>query len=360
LKNNIEFYQHFVTSDQHPKFKMLRVKLGWAGEGRFWALNNRIGQSDNCCLDLSKKYNKASLASDLDLNLDDLDEFLDFLLDDCELIKEVEKNVITTDIIQENYDKVSSNRNRSRERKQKFDDKISNNLKNTDKFPVNSNNSGKVLKSFKKFDKLSNKSCVKSESSPELYNKAKQSKVNQSKEKNSRQQSAFEPEGNTRASPDFAAADFLSSDVLKSRCKDSTGLILKPPEIAIILNSLKAQNLGEAFLEFLFARIRKNSDVNKPAGFLKHLLLNLGDFEDYVGDFRKIKNKPHVPKRPEIPKCFCKGEIRDGGDVCQCSNCGAMWELVDNSWRTVPKAEIPDISGIFKKKSAFQPESKAI
>ena len=190
--------------------------------------------------------------------------------------------------------------------------------------------------------------------------KAKQSKVNQSKVKNSRQQSAFSSEGNTRASPDFAAADFLSSDVLKSRCKDSTGLILKPPEIAIILNSLKAQNLGEAFLEFLFARIRKNSDVNKPAGFLKHLLLNLGDFEDYVGDFRKIKNKPHVPKRPEIPKCFCKGEIRDGGDVCQCSNCGAMWELVDNSWRTVPKAEIPDISGIFKKKSAFQPESKAI
>ena len=79
MKKNIEFYPHFAASDQHAKFKMLRVEFGWAGEGKFWALNNRIAQADNCCLDVSKKYNKAALASDLDFNLEEFDKFIVFL-----------------------------------------------------------------------------------------------------------------------------------------------------------------------------------------------------------------------------------------------------------------------------------------
>lgn len=113
MKNNIDFYQHYANADQHPKFKMLRVQFGWSGEGKFWALNNRIAQSENCCLDISKKYNKASIANDLDFNIQEFDLFIEFLKDDCELIDECEPGIITTDIIQENFDKVSEKRKKN-------------------------------------------------------------------------------------------------------------------------------------------------------------------------------------------------------------------------------------------------------
>jgi hypothetical protein len=116
MKNNIDFYQHYADADEHPKFKMLRVKFGWAGEGKFWALNNRIAQAENCCLDISKKYNRAAIASDLDFSMDELDEFLNCLLDDCELVKKCPDGNITTDIIQENFNRVMSDREKARER----------------------------------------------------------------------------------------------------------------------------------------------------------------------------------------------------------------------------------------------------
>ncbi len=34
MKNNLEYYQHFTDSHNHPKFKMLCVKYGWEGEGK--------------------------------------------------------------------------------------------------------------------------------------------------------------------------------------------------------------------------------------------------------------------------------------------------------------------------------------
>ena len=116
MKLNIEFYPHFANSDQHAKFKMLRVEYGWKGEGRFWALNNRIAQAEECCLNISKKYNKAAIASDLGFNLVEFDSFIDFLINDCELIKECSKGVITTDIIQEAFQKVMQDRGKARAR----------------------------------------------------------------------------------------------------------------------------------------------------------------------------------------------------------------------------------------------------
>ena len=119
MKSNIEFYPHFASADQHPKFKMLRVEFGWSGEGRFWALNNRIAQAENCCLDISKKYNKAAVASDLGFTLPEFDVFIEFLKTECELIQECEKGVITTDIIQEAYERVTKERTGARGRKGK-------------------------------------------------------------------------------------------------------------------------------------------------------------------------------------------------------------------------------------------------
>ncbi len=113
MKENIEYYRHFSGADQHPKFEMLRAKYGWAGDGRFWALNNRIALASNCVLDLSKKYVKASIANALDFTLAEFDEFLIYLLEECDLIIETESG-ITTNEVQENYVKVSEKRMRNK------------------------------------------------------------------------------------------------------------------------------------------------------------------------------------------------------------------------------------------------------
>ena len=109
MKENIEYYRHFSGADQHPKFEMLRAKYGWAGDGKFWALNNRIALASNCVLDLSKKYVKASIANALDFTLSEFDEYVIYLLDECDLIIETGSG-ITTNEIQENYVKVAEKR----------------------------------------------------------------------------------------------------------------------------------------------------------------------------------------------------------------------------------------------------------
>ena len=109
MKKNIDYYRHFSGADQHPKFEMLRAKYGWSGDGKFWALNNRIALASNCILDLSKKYVKASIANALDFTLDEFDEFVIYLLEECDLIIETGSG-ITTNEVQENYGKVSLKR----------------------------------------------------------------------------------------------------------------------------------------------------------------------------------------------------------------------------------------------------------
>lgn len=115
MKNNLEYYQHYANSDQHPKFKALRVKYGWSGEGRFWALNNRIAQAENCVLDLSVERNRSALAVDLGLSLIKFDEFVQYLSSDiCSLITHIGDNRYTTEIVQENLISVSQTREAGR------------------------------------------------------------------------------------------------------------------------------------------------------------------------------------------------------------------------------------------------------
>lgn len=117
MKNNLEYYQHYAVADQHPKFKTLRVKYGWQGEGRFWALNNRIALSDNCQLDLSKERNRGSIASDLGLSLPKFDEFIQYLSSDaCALLTHVGDQIYTTDILQENLVKINETREAAKSR----------------------------------------------------------------------------------------------------------------------------------------------------------------------------------------------------------------------------------------------------
>jgi hypothetical protein len=113
MKNNISHYQHYANAHQHPKFKMLRVKYGWEGEGKFWALNNMIADSDQCQLDLSRKFIVADILDLFQMQHDEFTNFINFLVEDCELINRV-GDIITTETVQENYSKVMSKRVRNK------------------------------------------------------------------------------------------------------------------------------------------------------------------------------------------------------------------------------------------------------
>lgn len=125
MKSNLEYYNHRKDSHRHPKFKLLRAlhgggERGWAAEGRFWALNNIISDSENCELDLTKNRNKAVVAEELNISLDELNNFIQTLLsDDIELILEAEPGIYTTKKVKEAFGKVSDEREKARIRKEK-------------------------------------------------------------------------------------------------------------------------------------------------------------------------------------------------------------------------------------------------
>lgn len=118
MKKNLEYYRHYCQSHNHPKFKMLRLKYGWEGEGKFWALNNMIGLSEDCKLNIKKGYNKAIVASDLQFSLEEFEAYLQYLHKDCKLII-YKSGIISTELTQENYFKVHGDRVAAKIRKKK-------------------------------------------------------------------------------------------------------------------------------------------------------------------------------------------------------------------------------------------------
>lgn len=134
MKENIDYYQHSANAHEHAKFKMLRVKYGWEGEGKFWALNNKIATAKNCMLNISKEYNRATIAVDLDFTLEELDEFLEYIEKKCNLIIKND-NAITTEKIQEAYSRVYGKRKRNADdyrRRQNPEDDFQDNEKPVD------------------------------------------------------------------------------------------------------------------------------------------------------------------------------------------------------------------------------------
>jgi|GEM_PF-2895222 len=116
MKNNIEHYPHHCNSHNHWKFKLLRAKYGWAGEGKFWALHNEIGLSENCKLNLKDKYKINAISGELGFTISEFKEFLTYLLKDCRLLKRKD-DFLTTDIVQQVFTVVMHEREKSRNRK---------------------------------------------------------------------------------------------------------------------------------------------------------------------------------------------------------------------------------------------------
>lgn len=121
MKKNIEWYKHRKDSHRHPKFKLLRATYGgdgWAYEGRFWALNNIIADREDCQLDLGKMREKAVVAEELGLTIEQLNQFLDILCsEEIELLLEVELNIFTNKKIKESLEEALKTREKARQRK---------------------------------------------------------------------------------------------------------------------------------------------------------------------------------------------------------------------------------------------------
>lgn len=116
MKKNLDFFSHDVDSFDDLKFLALRSVYGWEGEGRFWALNCIIAKESGCSLDLNQKFVRPSCAQKLGMSLEEFNRFIQFLIDECELIFEVTEGVITTKRVQQDYQRVNQEREASRKR----------------------------------------------------------------------------------------------------------------------------------------------------------------------------------------------------------------------------------------------------
>ena len=155
MKNNIEYYKHYTNSHNHWKFKKLRRKYGFAGEGKFWALNNHIADSENCKFDLSNSNKMETIAIDLDFDIEEFKDFILYLVKDCKLVKQDDNEFYYTEDVQEVLLEVM--KKRERDRKLKNEKSLTKNEKSLTKY----NNS--------------------SEKEGNSYNEKQQSKVKESK-----------------------------------------------------------------------------------------------------------------------------------------------------------------------------------
>ncbi len=131
MKKNLVYYQHYTNSHQNPKFILLRSKYGWAGEGKFWALNNIAADSDNCLLDISKAYKVATYAEVLGFTVSEFRLFVDYLVNECELFHKIGNIHITNEILQENIQEIMKKREASRKRKEKSEESLPELFKNS-------------------------------------------------------------------------------------------------------------------------------------------------------------------------------------------------------------------------------------
>ena len=114
MKNNISYYTHAADADTHWKFVALRRKFGWQGEGKFWALNNRIAKSEYCKLNLNDEELIEATAATLDFDPEEFIEYVGYLKKVRLVIEE--DGFITTEIVQECLEEVMGRREYQRER----------------------------------------------------------------------------------------------------------------------------------------------------------------------------------------------------------------------------------------------------
>jgi len=114
MKYDLPYFSHYSTTHNEPKMQALLAEYGYEGYGRYWILCEKIAASPNAILDISSRVIKLTIARTLELSVEDFDDFIEFLnAPDIKLVS-LENNIVTTDLLQENYLKVAKKRERNK------------------------------------------------------------------------------------------------------------------------------------------------------------------------------------------------------------------------------------------------------
>lgn len=116
-KNNLSYYQQDANSHTEPQHKALRQVYGWAGEGQYLALKNRIATSDGCVINLNEDFNLYAISEDLGFGKSD--EFLGFIKHLSSVCKLVDYNdgLLTIPELNDYLNMVNKAREEARKRK---------------------------------------------------------------------------------------------------------------------------------------------------------------------------------------------------------------------------------------------------
>jgi hypothetical protein len=117
VRDNIPWVPHDTDMGSHPKCKALIAAYGFEGYGRFQRLNELIGNSDGCRLDLTRKVYFNETAGDLRMTPLEFREFIEFLCDEeeCGLVHN-SGDILWTDRTQDSLEKTRATRQSGRER----------------------------------------------------------------------------------------------------------------------------------------------------------------------------------------------------------------------------------------------------
>lgn len=116
-KNNLSSYPQDANSHAEPQHKALRQVYGWAGEGQYLALKNRIATSDGCVINLNEDFNLYAISEDLGFGKSD--EFIGFIKHLSSVCKLVDYNdgMLTVPELNDVLKMVNNARHEARKRK---------------------------------------------------------------------------------------------------------------------------------------------------------------------------------------------------------------------------------------------------
>lgn len=127
MKDNITWVPHETEMGSHPKCQALIAAYGYEGYGRFHRLNELIGRSEGCRLDLRRKVYFNQTAGELRMTPAEFREFIAFLADpdECGLLHN-DGDILWTTRVQDALISVRKTRADGRERQQKARQKTEN------------------------------------------------------------------------------------------------------------------------------------------------------------------------------------------------------------------------------------------
>ncbi|MEX2444485.1 MAG: Lin1244/Lin1753 domain-containing protein [Alkalispirochaeta sp.] len=308
MKNNIDYFTHYTRASRNRKFKALRARYGYEGQGRFWHLNEIIAESDNCRLDLADDLAFDSLADDLSMRTQDLQEFLTFLEERCRLIQRDESGAVTTEQVQEDLLRVMQTREAAQKRREKRQ---------------GSGNPPPV---------------TDSESSPTIGESSPT--VSQRKgivtEQNAQRSVAERRVDNSSVAKHATTLDSSSIQRILGPVVD-----LREGEDAEFAANLNAQGLDEAFLRWFVDHVRDTREergIKSVKGFIVAFCRSPGEYKTWTAEYREASTPR--PRKTLTPTCpACGGVLKTAEDRGKCLGCKREYERQAGNWVPVEATE---------------------